>query len=117
MLNLTASLGLLIGKDGQLIDAIPGSPAYAAGLGPTMKLIAVNGRRWTASVLKDALKNAHETHQPIEVIAQTGDYFKTYSIAYYDGEKAPHLERIEGSPDLLTSILTPKTAPPAGPSR
>jgi len=117
MLNLTASLGLLIGKDGQLIDAIPGSPAYAAGLGPNMKLIAVNGRRWTASVLKDALKTAHQTHEPIEVIAQTGDYFKTHSIAYYDGEKAPHLERIEGSPDLLTSILTSKTAPSAGQSR
>jgi predicted metalloprotease with PDZ domain len=116
-LDLTSSLGLLIDKDGHLIDAIPGSPAYVAGLGPGMKLIAVNGRRWSASVLKDALSAAHQTHQPIEVIAEIGDYFKTCSIAYFDGEKEPHLERIEGSPDLLTGILGPKTAPPAGQSR
>jgi len=116
-LDLTVSLGLLIGRDGQFIDAIPGSPGYSAGLGPGMKLIAVNGRRWAPSVLQDALRAAHVNHQPIEVIAETGDYFKTYSIAYYDGEKEPHLERIEGSPDLLTDILAPKTAPPAGQTR
>ena len=107
----TSSLGLLIGKDGQLIDAIPGSPAYAAGLAPGMKLIAVNGRRWAPVVLKDALREAHETRQPIEVIAETGDFFKTYTIAYFEGNKVPHLERIEGAPDLLTGILAPKTGP------
>jgi predicted metalloprotease with PDZ domain len=116
-LDLTSSLGVLIGKDGQLIDTIPGSAAYAAGLGPGMKLIAVNGRRWTAAVLKDALHSAHDNRQPVEVIAEIGDYFKTYSIPYFDGEKEPHLERIEGSPDSLTSILTSKTAPPVGQSR
>jgi len=108
-LDLTSSLGLLVGKDGQLIDAIPGSPSYKAGLGPGMKLIAVNGRRWTAEILKDSLRTAQETHQPIEFIAQTGDYFKTYSVSYFEGEKVPHLERIEGRPDLLTNILMPKT--------
>jgi predicted metalloprotease with PDZ domain len=108
-LDLTSSLGLLVGKEGQLVDAIPGSPAYTAGLGPGMKLIAVNGRRWTAEIMKDSLRAAHETHQPIEIIAQNGDYFRTYSIAYYDGEKVPHLERAEGRPDLLTNILMSKT--------
>jgi predicted metalloprotease with PDZ domain len=113
-LNLTSSLGLLINKDGQLIDAISGSPAYTAGLAPSMKLIAVNGRRWSPSVLKEALRAAHETGQPIEVIAESGDFFKTYSIAYYEGERVPHLEHTGAAPDVLTMILTPKTGSAEG---
>jgi predicted metalloprotease with PDZ domain len=109
--DLSSSLGLLIGKDGQLIDAIPGSPAYAAGLAPGMKLIAVNGRRWTPGVLNDALSRARQTRQPIEVLAETGDFFKTYQISDFEGSKIPHLERIQGAPDLLTGILAPKTGP------
>jgi predicted metalloprotease with PDZ domain len=108
-LDFTSSLGLLVGKDGLLIDAIPGTSAYAAGLGAGMKLIAVNGRRWTDETMKDSLRAAHESHQPIEFIAQTGDFFKTYSVPYYEGEREPHLERIDGKPDLLTNILMSKT--------
>jgi predicted metalloprotease with PDZ domain len=113
--DLAYSLGLLVGKEGQFIDVIPGSPAYQAGLGPGMKLVAVNGRAWTPTVLAQALHAAHETHQPIEVIAQTADFFKTYSIPYYEGPKIPHLERVEGQADVLTDILKAKTGSPPRP--
>src|SRR6185295_12592374 len=36
------SLGVTIDKDGVMIDVIPGLPAAAAGIGPGMKIIAVN---------------------------------------------------------------------------
>lgn len=109
------SLGFELNKDGTLIDVIPGSPAYLAGLGPGMKLLAVNGRRWSSAVLTDALNTAHASRQPIEFIAQNGEFFKTYSVPYADGVKSPHLERVDTQPDLLTSIIRAKTGTPSKP--
>ena len=113
--ELSYSLGFRVGKEGQFIDVVPGSPAYQAGIGPGMKLIAVSGRRWTREILIDALHSAQASHQPIDVIVQNGDFFKTYTIPYFDGEKNPHLERFEGQPDLLSDIYKPKTGPATKP--
>ena len=107
--DLTDSLGISVGRDGELYDVIHGSPAFTAGLGPGMKLIAINSRKYSSDLLRDALKSAHETHQPIEVIAEASEVFKMYSIPYYDGEKIPHLEQVQGQPDILGAILKPKT--------
>jgi predicted metalloprotease with PDZ domain len=115
MTNLAYSLGFIVGKEGQFIDVIPGSPAYQAGLGPGMKLVAVNGRAWSPAVLSQALDSAHAMHQPVEVIVETAGFFKTYSVPYYDGKRFPHLQRAEGQPDLLRDILKAKTASPAKP--
>jgi predicted metalloprotease with PDZ domain len=115
MTSAAYSLGFTLSKEGQFVDVIPGSPAYQAGLGPGMKLIALNGRAWTPTVLTQALHSAQINHQPIEVIVQNGEFFKTYSIPYFEGEKIPHLERVEGQPDLLTEILKSKTGPAAKP--
>jgi predicted metalloprotease with PDZ domain len=108
-LNLFYSLGFRLKKDGELDDVIPGSPAYQAGLGPGMKLIAVNGRKWTRERIHDAIRAAHTTAQPIELIVENKQFFRTYSISYHDGEKNPHLERVEARPDLLTDILRART--------
>ena len=115
MTSAAYSLGFTLSKEGQFVDVIPGSPAYQAGLGPGMKLIALNGRAWTPTVLTQALRSAQINHQPIEVIVQNGEFFKTYSIPYFEGEKIPHLERVEGQPDLLTEILKGKTGPAVKP--
>jgi len=107
--DLTDSIGVSIGRDGELDDVIHGSPAYVAGLGPGMKVIAVNGRKYSVDILRQALKSAHDARQPIELIVEASQFYKTYSVPYYDGEKIPHLERVEGQPDILGSILKPKT--------
>jgi len=106
------SIGVTVGRDGELYDVIHGSPAFTAGLGPGMTLIAVNNRKYSADILREALKAAHDTRQPIEVIAEASQFFKTYSIPYYDGERIPHLERVESQPDILGNILKPKTGTP-----
>jgi predicted metalloprotease with PDZ domain len=102
------SLGFTMKDTGELQDVIPGSPAYVAGLGPGMKLVAVNGRQWSKSVLKDAVRASHESDQPIDLLVENAKFFKTYSIAYHDGEKNPHLVRGDG-PDILSEILKPLT--------
>jgi predicted metalloprotease with PDZ domain len=107
--DLSDSLGVSLGKEGELYDVIHGSPAFTASLGPGMKVVAVNGRKYSVTVLREAIKAAHETRQPLELIVETSQFYKTFSIPYYDGEKIPHLERVEGQPDILGNILKPKT--------
>jgi predicted metalloprotease with PDZ domain len=107
--NFSYSLGFTVAEDGKLDDVIVGSPAYQAGLGPAMKLVAVNGRKWSPPVLHEALKAAQGSDQPIELLVENAQFFKTYSVAYHDGDKNPHLERVSGQPDLLGDILKPLT--------
>ncbi len=97
------SLGFATKDTGELLDVIPGSPAYVAGIGPGMKLVAVNGRHWSKRVLRDALLASRGNDQPIDLLMENAQFFKTYSISYHDGEKNPHLERTNG-PDILGEI-------------
>jgi predicted metalloprotease with PDZ domain len=102
------SLGFLVDKEGKLVDVIPGSPAYAAGVGPAMKLMAINGRKWSKDVLHDALRNSTKSTQPIELLVEDAGFFKTYSIAYHDGIQYPHLVRSNGE-DIMSAIVAPRT--------
>jgi predicted metalloprotease with PDZ domain len=107
--DFSYSVGFTLAKDGKLSDVIVNSPAYQSGIGPGMKLIAVNGRKWTPAVLQDAIKAAQGNTAPIELLVENGQFFQTYSVAYHDGNRNPHLERISGQPDLLDTLLTPLT--------
>jgi predicted metalloprotease with PDZ domain len=102
------SLGFVVKEDGELSDVIYGSPAYEAGIGPGMKLVAINGRAWSKDVLRDALRASKGSKQPIDLLVENAKFFKTYSVAYHDGIRNPHLERAEGA-DVLGEILKPLT--------
>ena len=113
--DLSFSLGLTVKEDGAIADVIPGSPAEKAGAGPAMKLVAVNGRRWTPAILRETVKASKTSAAPIELLLENEDYFKTCRVDYHDGEKYPRLERDATKPDLLAEILKPLTpAPTAG---
>jgi predicted metalloprotease with PDZ domain len=106
--NAAYSLGLQLGDDGSVADTIEGMPAAKAGIGPGMKLVAVNGRRFSAEVLRDALKSAKTSTDPIALLVENTDYYQTYNIDYHAGEKYPHLVRDESKPDMLSEILKAK---------
>jgi len=110
--DLSYSLGLIVKEDGIVVDVIPESPADKAGVGPGMKLTAINGRRWKAENLRVAVKTAKSSELPIELLVENNEYFKTCKIDYHEGEKYPYLQRDESKPDLLTQILKPKNAEP-----
>jgi predicted metalloprotease with PDZ domain len=105
--DLSFSLGLIIKEDGAILDVIPESPAHIAEIGPDMKLVAVNGRRWTPELLRTAVRSAKTNSAPIELLVENLDYFKTCKLDYHDGEKYPCLEREPAKPDLLSEILKP----------
>ena len=74
-INLKYSLGLTLDADNQEIgDVIPGSPADRAGLGPSMKLIGINGRKYSDDGLRDALA-ATKDGQPIDFLVENADFF------------------------------------------
>jgi predicted metalloprotease with PDZ domain len=97
----------------RILDVIPGSPADKAGLAPGMHLLAVNGRRWTPELLRDAIKRAGNNKEPIELLAENNDYFQIYRVEYHGGEKYPHLEATSGKTDVLAEISRMKAAPAA----
>jgi predicted metalloprotease with PDZ domain len=107
--NFSYSLGFDVNVDGKLNDVIVGSPAYRAGLGAGMKLIAVNGRKWSPEILHAAVAGAQRSSQPVELLVENAQFFKTYSVTYNGGERNPHLERVAGVPDILGQILKPMT--------
>jgi predicted metalloprotease with PDZ domain len=112
------SLGFLVrdpgGENGdEVIDVIPGSPAAQAGIAPGMKLVAVNGRKWNPDDLHATIKQANRGHEPIELLVENEDFFRTYQVDYHGGERYPHLERIAGKPDLLGEIAKMKAPPVA----
>jgi len=106
--NVAYSLGFEIRDDGEFVDVVHGSPAYLAGLGPGMKLVAINGRGWSRDVLGDVLRASNGSDQPIDLLVENANFFKTYSIPYHGGIKNPHLERT-GAPDVLGEILKSAT--------
>ncbi len=97
----------------EIMDVIPGLPAAQAGIAPGMKLVAVNGRRWTPDDLNEAIRQAKSGREPIELLIENEDFFRTYSVDYHGGERYPHLERISTKPDLLSEIAKMKAPPVA----
>ena len=104
--NAEYSIGLLLEESGNIVDTVEGMPAAKAGIGPGMKVVAVNGSRFSADVLSDVLRAAKHSSDPIELLVENTDYYRIYKIDYHGGEKYPHLVRNESKPDVLTQIIT-----------
>jgi predicted metalloprotease with PDZ domain len=107
-LDLSTSIGLVIDQDGTIVDLVPDSAAGRAGLAPATKLMGVNHRVYSADLLRQAIVNAETTQQPIDLLTLTDGYYAEFSVDYHQGLRSPHLARITGKPDLLTTILQPR---------
>jgi predicted metalloprotease with PDZ domain len=92
-----------------IVDVIPGSAAAKAGIAPGMHLVAVNGRRWSPESLREAIRAAKNTKEPIELLLENDDYFRTYAVDYHGGERYPHLVANTG-PDVLSAIAKRRAA-------
>jgi predicted metalloprotease with PDZ domain len=106
------SLGLHVDSGGILTDVLKDGPANKAGLGPGMRLVAVNQRSFTPALLRAAVNDAEGATGPqVELIVENADYFKVVKVDYHGGERYPVLERIAGAPDTLDDILQPLVKP------
>jgi predicted metalloprotease with PDZ domain len=106
--NAAYSIGLWLTEDGSITDTVEGLPAAQAGIGPAMKLIAVNGRKFSPDVLRDALRQGKDGSSAVELLVENTEYYKIFKLDYHGGEKYPHLVRDETKPDLLSDIIKPR---------
>jgi predicted metalloprotease with PDZ domain len=104
------SIGLQVGADGVINDAIVGSPAFKAGVSSQMKIAGVNGRVYTPELLSDAIKSAQNTSQAITLLVVVDGYFRTCTINYHGGARYPHLVRDDKRPDYLDELIRARAA-------
>jgi predicted metalloprotease with PDZ domain len=106
-INEAFSIGLKLNPDGLVVDVFPEMPAAKTGIGPGMKITAVNDRRYSNEVLREEIRNA-KNGGVLDLLAANGKSFSTYKVNYRGGEKYSVLER-NGQPALLDEILKPLT--------
>jgi predicted metalloprotease with PDZ domain len=106
--NFSYSPGLIVKEDATISDVQVTSKAYAAGIAPATKLIAVNGRQYTPEILRDALDAAKGGTEPLELLVKDGEFYKTHRVDYHEGQRYPHLERMAATPDLMSEIIRAK---------
>lgn len=99
------SLGLELAAGGTVRDVVPGSPADAAGVAPDMKVIAVNGRRFTKDVLRDAIA-ASRSSGAVELLCENKSFIRTHRLNYRGGRRHPALQRDAARADVLGAILS-----------
>jgi len=109
VLPLPASLGMIVKDDGLILDVGRETPADRSGLGPGMKIVAVNGRRFSREVFLRALASARED-RPIQLLVENDEFFATHELRYAEGVRFPHLMRNERKPDWLSRIFSPRAA-------
>jgi len=112
------SLGFRVGDGGRLTDVIPDSPAARAGLSPGAKLLAIEGREFSNTVLKDALlatrpAGADSSKGPsgrsgLDVVSSSDGFVRVSRIEYAGGPRYPVLKRKPGTADLLARITARK---------
>ncbi len=104
------SIGLQVGNDGMVTDAIVGSPAFEAGISSGMKVVGVNGRVFNQDLLADAIKAAKDTSNPITLLVVDDEYFRTSTINYHGGPRFPHLVREDAKPNYLDDLIKARVA-------
>jgi predicted metalloprotease with PDZ domain len=103
--SVAYSLGLRMNAEGEVVDVLSQMPAAKAGIGPGMKVTAVNAHQYSPDVLRQAIRDAKRGGY-IELLVQNGKRFTTYKLEYHGGERYPILTP-NGQPKLLDDILKP----------
>ena len=109
-MDLSHSLGIMVGNDGKVHGCQWGSAAFNAGIVTGAKIIAVNGEAFDEDEMKAAITAAKGTDKPVTLVVQRGDHVDTVSIAYHDGLRWPWLERTAPgkAPAGLDLLLSPR---------
>ncbi|TDM08066.1 MAG: peptidase M61 [Ideonella sp. MAG2] len=98
------SLGLSLADDGELVQVVWGSPAFAAKLAPGMVLAAVNMEAYSPERLSAAITANKSGKAPIQLLLRQGERYRQVTLDYRDGLRYPVLERVGNGKDRLSAI-------------
>ncbi len=108
--ELGYSIGLRLNEDGLIADVIEGMAAAKAGIGPGMKILAVNGKAYSVEVLRDAVKATLDPSQRrLDLLIDNEGHVANHQLTYGEGEKYPVLTRDASKGDTLSKIIAPLT--------
>jgi len=100
------SIGIRIGKKGDIVQVMWESPAFRSGLSSGPMLLAVNLQEYKPELLAAAITAAKESGEPLELLVKEGREYRVIRLDYHGGLRYPALERIEGTKDWLTPIMS-----------
>jgi predicted metalloprotease with PDZ domain len=94
-------------RDGSITGVIWDSPAFDAGLTTGGKILALNGRTFDGEGLKRAIAAAAKSKEPVRLLVQDGDVFRTAELAWHGGLRYPRLQPTAGGKGTLDALLQP----------
>jgi predicted metalloprotease with PDZ domain len=106
--NLTFSLGMIVGKGGHLTQVIWDGPAFNAGLTTAAEIVAVDGRTYSETALREAVTAAKGGREPIRLIVKTGTRVREVAIPWTGGHRYPRLEKTTNGEGNLDRLLAPR---------
>jgi len=112
LVDMRYSIGLMLDKSGTIVDVVPDSNAWAAGVAPGMTLVAVDGRRYSTYVLRDAVGATKDAGARVKLLLENDDFFREAAVEVKGGERYPQISRKVGGDDVLGAILAPLVKTP-----
>ena len=107
LVDLTYTLGITLNKEGNITGVAWDSPLFNEGVTSGTKILAVNGRKYSAGDFKSAITAAKGGNQPIQLLVQKGETYRTINLPYHGGLRYPRLERTGTGPSSLDRLLAP----------
>ena len=108
MVDLTYTLGVTIGKDGDINGVAWDSPLFNEGVTTGTRIVAVNGRAYSSDDLKGAITAAKGGKVPIKLLVKKGALYRTIDVNYHGGLRYPVLEKVGTGPSTLDALLAPR---------
>jgi predicted metalloprotease with PDZ domain len=107
ILDLTYSIGAVIGEGGRIGSVAWDSPMFEAGATAGATIVAVDGRQFSNDLLRRAIADARTSRDPIRLLIKRGDRFREAALDYHGGLRYPALERVGSGPSGLDALLAP----------
>ncbi|WP_417620916.1 M61 family metallopeptidase [Parasphingorhabdus sp.] len=95
-LDLSHSIGLIMGSKGMIKSVVWDSPAFKAGLKSGLTISAVNGKAYSDEALKQAIEENRGAEGPIDIFAKNGEAYHNFMVDHSGGLRYPALEKITG---------------------
>ena len=108
ILDLTYTIGAVIGKAGEVTGVAWDSPLFNEGVTTGTTIVAIDGRAYSNDDLKGAIAAAKGSKEPIRLLVKKGDLYRTVDLDYHDGLRYPTLEKVGGGASTLDALLAPR---------